>query len=84
MTVRPGGCEWRCGEGREGDGRGGEMHYEVERLSMAGNWLKLGKTGKKYKLLSDAQLEAAAVKGRGSVVRIVRVADDRSRKVVEE
>ena len=55
------------------------MHYEVERLSMTGNWLKPGKTGKQYKLLSDAQLEAAAVKGRGSVVRIVRVADDRSR-----
>jgi hypothetical protein len=37
------------------------MHYEVERLSMAGNWLKPGKTGKKYKLLSDAQL---VVRGR--------------------
>jgi hypothetical protein len=35
------------------------MHYEVERLSMAGNWLKPGKTGKKYKLLSDAQLNRA-------------------------
>jgi hypothetical protein len=51
---------------------------------MAGNWLKPGKTGKKHKLLSDAQLEAATVKGRGDVVRIVQVADDRSRKVVEE
>ena len=61
------------------------MHYEIERLSVTGRWLKTsGKTVKKYKLLSDAQLEAAAVKGRGSVVRIVRVADDRSRKVVEE
>ena len=60
------------------------MHYEIERLSMAGNWLKPGMTGKRYKLLSDAQLEAAAVKGRGDVVRIVQVADDRSRKVVEE
>jgi hypothetical protein len=61
------------------------MHYEIERLSMAGRWLKpTGKSGKKYKLLSDAQPEAAIVKGRGSVVRIVRVADDGSRTVVEE
>ena len=61
------------------------MHYEVERLSMAGHWLKLnGKSGKKYKLLSNAQLEAAVVRSRGSVVRIVRVADDGSRTVVEE
>ena len=60
------------------------MHYEVEHLSMAGNWLKPGKTAKKYKLLSDAQLEAAAVRGRGSVARIVRVADDGLRTVVEE
>jgi hypothetical protein len=61
------------------------MHYEVERLSMAGHWLKLnGKSGKKYKLLSDAQLEAVIVRGRGSVVRIVQVTDDGSRTVVEE
>ncbi len=64
--------------------RWGEMHYEVERLSMAGRWLKTsGRASKKYKSLSDAQLEAAAVKGRGSVVRIVRVADDGSRAVEE-
>ena len=61
------------------------MQYEVERLSIAGRWLKpTGRSGKKYKLLSDAQLEAAAMRGRGSVVRIVRVADDGSREVVEE
>ncbi len=57
------------------------MHYEVERLNMAGRWLRLGK---KYKLLSNAQLEAAVMRGRGSVVRIVRVAYDGSREVVEE
>ena len=61
------------------------MHYEIERLSMADRWLKpTGKAGKKYKLLSDAQLEAAAMRGRGSVARIMRVADDGSRTVVEE
>jgi hypothetical protein len=60
------------------------MHYEVERLSMAGCWLKMNdRRAKKYKLLSDAQREAAAVRGRGSVVRIVRVADDGLREVVE-
>ena len=59
------------------------MHYEIERFSMAGHWLKPGRWAKKYKLLSDAQLEAAAVRGRGSVVRIVRVADGGSREVVE-
>jgi hypothetical protein len=61
------------------------MHYEIERLNMAGSWLRpAGKSGKKYKLLSNAQLEAAVVRGRGSVVRIVQVADDGSRTVVEE
>jgi hypothetical protein len=60
------------------------MHYEVERLSVAGHWLRTsGRSVKKYKLLSDAQLEAASVRGRGSVVRIVRVADDGLRIVVE-
>ena len=60
------------------------MHYEVQRLNMAGRWLKPGNTAKKYKSLGDAQLEAAAARGRGSVVRIVRVADDGSREVAEE
>jgi hypothetical protein len=60
------------------------MHYEIERLSMAGHWLNPGRAGRKYKSLSDAQLGAAAVRGRGSVVRIVRVADDGLRTVVEE
>jgi hypothetical protein len=36
------------------------MHYEIERLSMAGHWLNPGKAGRKYKLLSDARLGAAA------------------------
>jgi hypothetical protein len=53
------------------------MHYEIERLNLEGRWLKTGKWTKKYKLLSDAQLEAAIVKGRGSV------ADDGSREVAE-
>jgi hypothetical protein len=61
------------------------MHYEIERLSIADRWLKpTGRSGKKYKLLSDAQLEAAAMRGRGSVVRIVGVTDNGSRTVVEE
>ncbi len=60
------------------------MHYQIERLNLAGRWLKTNdRWTKKYKLLSDAQLGAAAVRGRGSVVRIVRVADDGSREVVE-
>jgi hypothetical protein len=61
------------------------MHYEIERLSIADRWLKpTGRSGKKYKLLSDAQLEAAAMRGRGSMVRIVGVTDNGSRTVVEE
>ena len=61
------------------------MHYEIERRSVTSRWLKTGtRSVKKYKLLSDAQWEAAIVRGRGSVVRIVRVADDGSREVVEE
>jgi hypothetical protein len=60
------------------------VHYEVERLNMAGRWPKPGNTAKKYKSLSDTQLEATAVRGRGSVARIVRVADDGSQEVMEE
>jgi hypothetical protein len=61
------------------------MHYEIERLNLEGRWLRpTGKSGKKYKLLSEAQREAAIARNRGSVVRIVRVADDGSRMVVEE
>jgi hypothetical protein len=60
------------------------VHYEIERLNLEGRWLKTGKWTKKHKLLSDAQLEAAIVKGRGSVARIIRIADDGSREVVEE
>jgi hypothetical protein len=61
------------------------VHYELERLSVTGRWLRSpGRSGKKYKLLSETQLEAASARGRGSVVRIVRVTDDRSRMVVEE
>ena len=43
-----------------------------------------GRSGKKYKLLSEAQREAAIARDRGSLVRIVRVTDDGSRMVVEE
>jgi hypothetical protein len=61
------------------------MHYEIERCSVTGRWLKpTGKSGKNYKLLGNAQLEAAVVRDRGSVVRIVRVDSDGSRTVVEE
>jgi hypothetical protein len=41
-------------------------------------------SGKKYKLLSEAQREAAIARDRGSVVRIVRVTDEGSRMVVVE
>jgi hypothetical protein len=61
------------------------MHYEIERLSVTGRWLRpTGKSGKKHKLLSEAQREAAIARDRGSVVRIVRVADDGLRTVAEE
>jgi hypothetical protein len=61
------------------------VHHELERLSVTGRWLRpTGRSGKKYKLLSEAQLEAVIARGRGSVVRIVRVTDDGSRMVVEE
>jgi hypothetical protein len=61
------------------------MHHELERLSVTGRWLRpTGRSGKKYKLLSEAQREAAIARNRGSVVRIVRVTDDGSRMVVEE
>ena len=61
------------------------MHYEIERLSVTGRWLRpTGKSGKKYKLLSEAQQEAVFARDRGSVVRIIRVADDGLRTVVDE
>jgi hypothetical protein len=61
------------------------MHYEIERLSVTGRWLRpTGKSGKKHKLLSEALREAATARDRGSVVRIIRVADDGLRTVVEE
>jgi hypothetical protein len=61
------------------------VHHELERLSVTGRWLKSSsRSVKKYKLLSEAQLEAAIARGRGSLVRIVRVADDGSHEVVEE
>ena len=61
------------------------MHHELERLSVTGRWLRpTGRSGKKYKLLSEAQREAAVARDRGSVVRIIQVADDGSRMVVEE
>jgi hypothetical protein len=61
------------------------VHHELERLSVTGRWLRpTGRSGKKYKLLSEAQREAAIARARGSVVRIIQVADDGSRMVVEE
>jgi hypothetical protein len=57
------------------------MHYELERLSVAGCWLK---TRKKYKLLNGAKLQAVVVRDRRCAVRIIRVADDGSREMVEE
>jgi hypothetical protein len=61
------------------------VHHELERLSVTARWLRrTGKSGKKYKLLSEAQREAAVARNRGSLVRIVRVTDDGSRMVVEE
>ena len=62
------------------------MHHELERLSVTGRWLRPTgrRSGKKYKLLSEAQREAAIARDRGSLVRIVRVTDDGSRMVVEE
>jgi hypothetical protein len=73
-------CWRRCGGGRVA-----RCTTELERLSVTGRWLRpTGKLGKKYKLLSEAQREAAIARDRGSVVRIVRVTDDGSRMVVEE
>jgi hypothetical protein len=61
------------------------VHHKLERLSVTGRWLRsTGRSGKKYKLLSEAQREAAIARDRGSVVRIIQVADDGSRMVVEE
>jgi hypothetical protein len=61
------------------------VHHELERLSVTGRWLRpTGRSGKKYKLLSEVEREAAIARNRGSVVRIVRIADDGSRMVVEE
>ena len=57
------------------------MHYEVEYRTAAGNWRPVGV---KYSLLNNAKLQATALKDRASVVRIVRVADDGLRMVVEE
>jgi hypothetical protein len=60
------------------------MHYELERLSVTSRWLKpTGKSGRKHKLLSEAQRDAAIARDRGSVVRIVQVTEDGKREVVE-
>jgi hypothetical protein len=60
------------------------VHHELERLSVTARWLRrTGKSGRKYKLLSEAQREAAIARERGSLVRIVRVTDDGSREVAE-
>ncbi len=56
------------------------MHYEVEVRTNAGEWLGIQK---RYKLLGDASLRVTQAKGRGCVARIVRVAGDGAREVVE-
>ena len=56
------------------------MHYEVEVRTNAGEWLGINK---RYKLLGDAALRAAQGEDRGCVARVVRVAGDGAREVVE-
>jgi len=56
------------------------MHYEVEVRTNAGEWLGIQK---RYKLLGDAALKAVRAENRGCVARIVRVAGDEAREVVE-
>jgi hypothetical protein len=56
------------------------MHYKVEVYSSEAGWLG---TEKRYKLLTDAALRAAQAEGRGCATRIVRVASDGAREVVE-
>ena len=56
------------------------MHYEVEVRTNAGEWLGIQK---RYKLLGDAALKAVRAENRGCVARIVRVAGDGAREVVE-
>jgi hypothetical protein len=56
------------------------MHYEVEVRTNAGEWLGINK---RYKLLGDASLRAAQGEDRGCITRVVRVAGDGAREVVE-
>jgi hypothetical protein len=59
------------------------VYHELERLSVTGRWLKTsGRSVKKYKLLSEAQREAAIARDRGSVVRIIRVTEEGGREVM--
>ena len=55
------------------------MRYVVEVRTAAGGWLR--KRGE-YRLHTKARLEAERVRAAGGVPRIVRVADDGTRRVV--
>ncbi len=56
------------------------MRYVVEVRTAAGGWLR--KRGE-YRLHTEARLEAERVRTAGGAPRIVRVADDGTRRVVE-
>ncbi len=56
------------------------MRYVVEVRTAAGGWLR--KRGE-HRLHTEARLEAERVRAAGGEPRIVQVADDGTRKVVE-
>ncbi len=56
------------------------MHYVVEVRTAAGGWLR--KRGE-HRLLAEARLEAERVKAAGGVPRVVQIAEDGTRRVVE-
>jgi hypothetical protein len=56
------------------------VHYEVEVRVNMGDWLA---KRERHRLLMDAELEADQVRDRGGEPRIVRVATDGTREVVE-
>ena len=56
------------------------MHYEVEVRTNAGEWLGIQK---RYRLLGAAALKAVRAENRGCVARIIRVAGNEAREVVE-
>ncbi len=56
------------------------MHYEVEVRTTAGEWLGIQK---RDRLLGDAALKTVRAENRGCAARIVHVAGDGAREVVE-